>query len=264
MYLTLDIGNTRAKAAIFEEGAVVAERCFQESGAELAGAVEAWARERACGAESAGGELFRAIALSSTRRRDRALEQFLERLAGRLVVVDRNTPVPLGGLEGAPQTLGADRLAAAVGAATVFGGRDVLIVDFGTAITVDSVTRNGEYRYGVISPGARARFESLNRLTDNLPLCSLEEADSYAAGTTRRSIADGVVNGIVHEIEGYIRLMGGCSDDFVTVFSGGDAKFFRNKIRNRIKNTIFAELDLIFIGLHRIIEYNAAEKIDNR
>lgn len=242
MNLVLDIGNTRMKAAIFHEGEMVATRGF-----EVFSAVEAGQLREEFGE-------FDCVAVSSTRKRDEGLERILMRVARRVVVVGRDTPVPLAGMENAPKTLGADRLAAAVGALTLFEGKDVLVVDFGTAVTFDSVTAEGEYVYGTISPGARLRFEALNRLTANLPLCELN--GDYETGTTEWSIWNGVVNGILYEVEGYMEKKRAEKGEIITIFSGGDAKFFEN----RIKNTIFAKLDLVFIGLNRIIEYNAVEK----
>jgi type III pantothenate kinase len=67
------------------------------------------------------------------------------------------TPTPIGNAYASPETLGVDRLAAAVAAVEVMGCRDCLVVDFGTAITIDLV-EDGVYRGGNISPGVRTRF----------------------------------------------------------------------------------------------------------
>ncbi len=72
--------------------------------------------------------------------------------------IDNTTPVPIKNLYGTPETLGMDRLAAAVGASVMFPSQAVLIVDFGTAITFDIVTAEGEYLGGNISPGAKSRL----------------------------------------------------------------------------------------------------------
>ena len=64
------------------------------------------------------------------------------------------------------------------------------------------------------------------------------------------------MNGIAFEIEGYIARLAPEIDDLSIIFTGGDAKFFVK----RIKNTIFAHCDLVFLGLNRILEYNASEE----
>ena len=69
-------------------------------------------------------------------------------------------------------------------------------------------------------------------------------------------IEQGVMNGIAFEIEGYIARLFPEIDALSIIFTGGDAKFFVK----RIKNTIFAHCDLVFLGLNRILEYNASEE----
>ena len=70
------------------------------------------------------------------------------------------------------------------------------------------------------------------------------------------AIRQGVMNGIAFEIEGYIARLFPEIDALSIIFTGGDAKFFVK----RIKNTIFAHCDLVFLGLNRILEYNASEE----
>lgn len=92
------------------------------------------------------------------------LVRMLRERAVRCLEFTPATPVPIRNAYGTPATLGADRLAAAVGASLVAAGRDALVVDFGTAITVDYVSGDGTYRGGAISPGMRMRFEALHPL----------------------------------------------------------------------------------------------------
>lgn len=162
------------------------------------------------------------------------------------------TPVPIGNDYLSPATLGVDRLAAAVGAVDVLGYRDCLIVDFGTAITIDLV-ENGVFRGGNISPGVRTRFRALHDYTSRLPQCEATDEILLLGRTTQQAIEQGVMEGITHEIEGYIRVFSLKNDKLTLIFTGGDANFFVK----RIKNAIFAKCDLVLCGLNRILEYNA-------
>ena len=162
------------------------------------------------------------------------------------------TPVPIGNDYLSPATLGVDRLAAAVGAVDVLGYRDCLIVDFGTAITIDLV-ENGVFRGGNISPGVRTRFRALHDYTSRLPQCEATDEILLLGRTTQQAIEQGVMEGITHEIEGYIRAFSLKNDKLTLIFTGGDANFFVK----RIKNAIFAKCDLVLCGLNRILEYNA-------
>ena len=162
------------------------------------------------------------------------------------------TPVPIGNDYLSPATLGVDRLAAAVGAVDVLGYKDCLIVDFGTAITIDLV-ENGVFRGGNISPGVRTRFRALHDYTSRLPQCEATDEILLLGRTTQQAIEQGVMEGITHEIEGYIRAFSLKNDKLTLIFTGGDANFFVK----RIKNAIFAKCDLVLCGLNRILEYNA-------
>lgn len=162
------------------------------------------------------------------------------------------TSVPIGNDYLSPETLGVDRLAAAVGAVEVMGCRDCLIVDFGTAITIDLV-EGGVFRGGNISPGVRTRFRALHDYTSRLPLCQATDEVLTLGRTTLEAIEQGVMEGITHEIEGYIRAFSLQNEKLMLIFTGGDANFFVK----RIKNAIFANCDLVLCGLNRILEYNA-------
>ena len=149
--------------------------------------------------------------------------------------------------------MGPDRLAAAVGAATLYPNSDVLIVDFGTAITCDLVSAEGEFLGGNISPGATLRFRALHQFTHRLPQCELIDREIFMGRDTVSAIEGGVVNGIVYEVEGYIRDLEKRYPSLRIIFTGGDSNFFAK----RVKKTIFATYDLVAYGLNRILEYNA-------
>ena len=92
--------------------------------------------------------------------------------------------------------------------------------------------------------------------TAALPLCGAAEATGLVGRTTGEAIRFGVMNSLRFEIEGYIARIEAQFEDLCVIFTGGDAKFFAK----RIKNTIFANCNLVFCGLNRILEYNASEE----
>jgi len=146
-----------------------------------------------------------------------------------------------------------------VGKMTAIGdveGRNVLIVDFGTAVTIDLVTADATYRGGCISPGVQLRFGALHDHTAALPLCRPSDEEGLQGLTTEEAVTRGVMNSVAFEIEGYIRRMEAQIDGLCVIFTGGDAKYFVK----RIKNTIFASCNLVYCGLERILEYNASEE----
>jgi type III pantothenate kinase len=165
------------------------------------------------------------------------------------------TPVPIANDYHTPLTLGADRLAAAVGASALYPDEDLMIVDFGTAITIDYV-EGGEFRGGNISPGVTTRFRSLADYTACLPLCQPTDEVLEYGRTTIEAIQQGVMRGVEHEIQGYIDCFSKKNTKKSIILTGGEAKYFVK----RIKNTIFADCEPVFFGLNAILEYNAEKQ----
>lgn len=242
MNLAIDIGNTLAKLAVIDDGQVVD---FQKTEKIDRAFVEKILEENP--------EIEAAI-IVSTGEYETAWEQMLEKRMKRFIRFGAETPIPIENGYATPQTLGLDRLAAAVAANALYPNSNVLIVDFGTAITVDFVSAEGRFLGGNISPGAATRFRALHHFTKRLPLCELDEESVRLLGnSTRTAIESGVVNGIVYEIEGYIRDLQQRYNNLRIIFTGGESDFFAK----RLKNTIFATYDLVAYGLNRILEYNA-------
>lgn len=245
MNLVVDIGNSLIKTAVMDGGEAIDVRRYE---ALDPGAVKAIVGEYP--------SLERAIVASTGQSTAHAAE--LLRSAGlRVLEMSHSTAVPIGNDYHTPQTLGVDRLAAAVGAVCVMGCRDCVIVDFGTAITIDLV-EGGVFRGGNISPGVRTRFRALHDYTERLPECEPTEEQLTIGASTREAIEQGVMQGITNEIEGYIRSFMQSNAKLSLIFTGGDAKYFVK----RIKNAIFAKCDLVFCGLNTILEYNASTEED--
>ena len=245
MNLAIDIGNTLAKLTLIDRGQVID---FVK--------IEREAFDTACLEEllAANPTIDAAIAVSTSGPYE-PIEKLLAERMRRFIRFDRTVPVPIVNRYATPETLGPDRLAAAVGAAALYPSCHVLIVDFGTAITFDFVSAGGEFLGGNISPGAATRFRALHRFTSSLPLCSLDEKIPVGrlGDSSRSAVVNGVVNGIVYEVEGYIRDLERKYDGLRIIFTGGESNFFAE----RLKNTIFATYDLVAYGLNRILEYNA-------
>ncbi|MFI3292220.1 MAG: type III pantothenate kinase [Rikenellaceae bacterium] len=240
MNLIIDIGNSRVKVAVVDGQAIVAEDASDDYSSQI---IKTLAHKY---------DISRAI-VSSTRGVQREVVESVRAIVGHCLLFDASVKVPLAIQYSTPETLGRDRLAAAVGAREMFGEKDMLIVDFGTAITIDLVSRSGGFEGGAISPGVMLRFRALHEFTASLPLCDPTFDVVDVARSTKEAIESGVMNGICFEIEGYISQFLQKYDELSIIFVGGDAKFFEK----RIKNTIFVNRELLFRGLSRILDYNA-------
>lgn len=243
MNLIIDIGNTLAKLAVIDGGRIVAQQSAGRFHPAMADTMlTAWP-----GVDKA--------VVCSTRGDAEAVAAMVRPKVRYCLEFTPRTPVPIRNDYHTPETLGRDRLAAAVGAAELFSGCNLLIVDFGTALTIDLVTADGTFRGGFISPGVRCRFRALHDYTAKLPLCMPAEEMLPLGITTETAVTQGVMNSVAYEIEGYLARMEEEFEGLRTIFTGGDAKYFVK----RIKNTIFADCNLVFRGLNRILEYNASE-----
>jgi type III pantothenate kinase len=103
-----------------------------------------------------------------------------------------------------PRELGADRLVNAVAAHARFGGPCV-VVDFGTAITYDAVSADGEYLGGIISPGVEVSLEALSQRAAKLPNVDLGEPRTLIGKSTVDAIRSGVVYGFASQVDGIVR-----------------------------------------------------------
>jgi type III pantothenate kinase len=165
--------------------------------------------------------------------------------------LDYQLPLPLAIDYRTPQTLGMDRVAAAVGAAAQSRAtHHLLVIDVGTAITIDYVTADGIYKGGNISPGVELRFKSLHHFTGRLPLID-EQGEIPSLGyDTETAIRSGVVEGIVRELDSYIDEYKK-NRDISAFLTGGCAFYFESKL----KNAIFADENLVLKGLNEILKY---------
>ncbi len=159
------------------------------------------------------------------------------------------TPSPLTVDYSTPETLGADRLAAAVGAWTLFPGHDILIADIGTAATYDTVSALRHYRGGNIAPGVGMRLRALNAFTARLPLVKSTGETPLWGHSTETAIRAGAVNGVIAEIEFYRRRAG---NDTRVVITGG----WGEEIARRLDFEATYDRNLVNRGLNCILRYN--------
>jgi type III pantothenate kinase len=242
MNLTIDIGNTSVKIALFDNGKIIKTRTYEEFTFRQLNSLH-------------NKYKFRNVILSSVISNDILIKDLRLDLYN-FVELTYKTPLPIKNLYKSPETLGNDRIAAVTGANKIFPGNTVLVIDTGTAITYDIIKGNAEYTGGNISPGITMRFQALNVLTDKLPLLNKSDKFYNFGDTTGGAIVSGVQKGIIYEIEGYIKEAGEKYNDLEVILTGGDANFFDKMLKKRI----FVEPNLIFIGLNTILEHNVRNK----
>jgi len=237
--LVIDIGNTLKKLAVFEGKSLLFKETLQDLNPLVL-------REFI---QNNGP--FRGIIQSTVVIHQPEMEEVLAS-SGKFIPLTFQTPIPFKNLYQTPATLGKDRIAAVAGAFSIYPGRNVLVIDAGTCITYDFLTKEGEYLGGAISPGIRMRFKAMNTFTGKLPLVEAEEFDGLIGRTTNESMHSGVYNGIIAEINGFIAQYRDHFNDVIVIITGGDHQFLHNKL----KISIFAAPDLVLLGLNEIFDYN--------
>lgn len=239
MNLVIDSGNTYSKTGLFD-GLLLIETRWRLTFDELISYVKLHCPSQ--------------LIISSVSHSEAQLQALFAPYTHQIILLTASTPVPIQKLYDTPHTLGADRVAAAVGAKVMFPEKDCLVIDMGTCITYDLVDKANNFHGGVISPGLRMRFKAMNSFTQRLPLVEpSENLPSLIGKNTIHAMQSGVMNGLVAELNGIIEQYQDISLDFQTLLCGGDAHFFES----RIKTPIFVVPELVLIGLNRILHYNA-------
>ena len=154
--ITIDQGNSSVKVAIWDGTHLVEEENLKElTRQQLARIVDRFRPGRAlCCSVTGNGRRY---------------VQWLNAAGVDAAEVSLAMPLPLQFDYATPSTLGADRIAAAAGAWSLMPGRNMLVVDMGTAVTYDFVSAEGRFKGGNIAPGIGMRLRSLHNYTARLP-----------------------------------------------------------------------------------------------
>lgn len=241
--LTIDQGNSTSKVCVFENDKIVNAYRFDTLTIEdLCNVIEEY-------------DVHNVVYCSVARLDVRLIESLRYTLKGDLIVLTHETPLPIEIEYDTPNTLGLDRIAAVVGANYLFPGENALVVDAGTATTLD-VLAEGEFVGGNISPGLSLRFKSLNNFTARLPLIDHRNLIAEDFGKdTQSAILSGVVNGLVAEIIVSFETAKQSHRCKKLVLTGGDAEYISSYL-SHLSDCIAIEGNLVAIGLNRILNYN--------
>ncbi len=239
MNLIVDIGNTSTKLAVYKNGEKISDSRITELSCEE---IEK---------KLSGLEIKKAI-ISSVKYLPPFMTDLFFPNVPFVHILSYKSRLPFQIDYETPETLGTDRIAAIAGAYDLFPGKDILIIDAGTAITFDFLSGN-IYRGGNISPGLSMRFKALNKFTGKLPLVTPSQNYTLPGRNTTDAITAGVITGVTYEINEYIRTFEKEHSDFEIILTGGDGGYIKNKIN--FHHTYMP--DIVIDGLNHILEYNA-------
>jgi type III pantothenate kinase len=196
--LAVDIGNTNIHNGIFK-GRVL-ERSF----------IIPTCSNRPCGSyvkklRSVRDEIKGAIIVSVVPEALKEVEETLkDAVRGKILVVGRDVSSGVKNRYRKPKQVGQDRLVNARAAYELHGGPSI-VVDFGTAITIDIVNKNKEYLGGVIAPGVEISLSALSEQAALLPKVSLERPKALLGRETVESMISGAIYGFSSLCDGMIQ-----------------------------------------------------------
>lgn len=240
--LVVDIGNTNSKWAVFKDSELQELKNIPGTGSDVL-------------IELLGKYAITHSTLSSVNYNDKGVVELLKM---HTQYVHFNVSVSTGIINRyeTPETLGLDRWAKIVAVHRLYRDTNCLIIDAGTCNTYDLLTADGIYNGGSISPGITMRFKALHNYTGKLPLVDWLEKDGIPEGNnTQNAIKNGVLQGILNEVKGYIADNNTQYSALKILLTGGNADF----LSSRLKNSIFApqiisDPSLVFKGLNEVIK----------
>ncbi|MEP6674905.1 MAG: type III pantothenate kinase [Ferruginibacter sp.] len=236
--LCFDFGNTRLKAAVFNDDQFVKELILENDSMYTIGKLIAEYKPEK-------------TILSSVINHDQEIETLLAN-ATRFHKISYRTKLNFTTPVGKPETIGADRLALAAAAVHFYPGKNNLIIGLGSCITYNFINQSHEFLGGGISPGLDMRFKALQTFTAKLPLIQPEWNFPLIGYDTKTNIQSGVIDGMSFEIAGFIEAYGNKYGNFNVVLTGGNSFYFARRLKNRI----FADSNFLFKGLYALSETN--------
>jgi len=242
--LTIDIGNTRVKTAVFEGKNLLEVKAFDKSAFE----------EGVRGLFNRNPNIRQAI-ISSVAEAASDYESVLTDHV-RVFHLDQNLSLNFSSKYDDTSKLGADRKALIAAAVTNYPAQNVLVIDMGSCVTYDMVDCSGLHRGGGISPGWQMRLSAMHTFTGRLPqLSTLDDSieKKEVTGTnTEQAMFNSTFFGLLAEIGQRIEHYKSEFPDLTVILTGGDAQTFSVRLKNRI----FAHSNFLLEGLNALLEHN--------
>mgnify|MGYP006287794683 CR=1 FL=1 len=246
----IDVGNRRVKLGLVtgEDEIVHRLHFLSENLADNAESLEKLARD----------QKVEGIAISSV------VPQMTDALRGilmgyRPLIVTGETPGPLEVRYDDKSKLGADRLAAAAGAYHIYGKilkRTIMVVDAGSAVTIDLVDREGSFLGGAILPGESISHRCLGKMISQLPEAEYEAVDSPYGTNTLDCMRAGVRASVVGAIEHLYKRFGDkLAESPFMLITGASASW----IAPELSIPHMVDPDIVLVGLKAIWSHNNQE-----
>lgn len=231
MILTFDIGNTRTNIGLYKDSLV---KKFWILSKDLEDGLEEVLSENIPDVKITG-----AVIGSVVKGFEDKITAVLRKIYGiETVIISFNSKLPIKLGVDYPEKLGVDRLINGAYAYNKFN-QSVIVIDCGSAITLDVVNNEGKFLGGIIALGLKNQLQAISSYTSALPELSLKNIETNIGKNTQEAILSGVINGTASMIDGMIEK---CSKEFWNrlsnkpkiILTGGDAGFIQSYLKTKI------------------------------
>jgi type III pantothenate kinase len=204
MLLAVDVGNTQTHIGMFRDGDLVEHwriaTVRESTGDELATVLVGLLELRDLGLKDVDGAIVSSVVPQLVHEYETLSDRYLGGVL-RVVGPGLKSGIPIRTEN--PHEVGADRLVNSVAAYERVGSA-CIVVDFGTAITYDVVSADGELLGAIISPGIEISMEALSERAARLPKVELEAPPELIGRSTETSIQSGVIYGFAGQVDGIV------------------------------------------------------------
>jgi type III pantothenate kinase len=239
MLLAIDIGNTNITFGIFKGRRLLRRFDIPTKGYGCKKLSRALANLK----------LEDSVICSVVPQASQILSKDLTRLLGRRPYnIGKDIKVPIKNCYRKPRQVGQDRLVNAYAGLELYGG-PLIVVDFGTAVTFDVVSRNSEYWGGMILPGLEISLDALAERTALLPKIRLAEPAGLIGRDTKNSMLSGIVYGFAALTDELVaRIKEEIGENAQVIGTGGNINLIAKYCRSFTK----IDSDLTLKGLYMI------------
>jgi type III pantothenate kinase len=256
MLLAVDVGNTQTHLGVFKGDELIHEwRASTDATRSADELALMFGQFLSLAGLSFSSQITGVSVCSVVPRATQEMREMVQRYFGfPALMVGPGVKTGIAVLTDNPREVGADRIANAVAAHSLFKAEPTVIVDFGTAITVDAVTEKGEFLGGAIAPGVETAASALFSSTAQIKRVELIAPPSPIGKTTVNAVQAGLILGTAGLVDGLVgsvmKEMGG---DARVVATGGLAE----AVIEHCPRIERFEPTLTLLGLRLIFDRNA-------
>lgn len=254
MLLAVDVGNTNTVLGVFEGETLVADwRIATNSHMmpdEYAMLLSGLMSYRGLTIGSIGASIVSSVVPKVTSH----MAEMLEEYAGaRPLIVGPSIETGVKIAVDNPREVGADRIVNALAAFRLHGG-PAIVIDLGTATTLDAVSAEGTYLGGAIAPGLITSVEALSRYTARLPMVEMVRPPRALGRDTSSAMQSGIILGHAAMLEGMVRRIAAEMEGEPRVIATGG---FCHVMAEEVPLIHAADKNLTLQGLRLMYELNA-------